>query len=83
MREGFRAGEKYKLGARKAAFFDGLNDRRLATSFGERASGDFFIEQGKIPSGEAALFEQGFEFGAEEGRRASDYNALRVPKYGH
>src|SRR5216684_5184370 len=83
LREGFRAGEKYKLCARETAFLDGLDDRRFATSFGESTGGDFFIEQGKIPSGEAAFFEQRFEFGAEQGRRAGDYHALGVPRCGH
>jgi hypothetical protein len=83
LREGLRSSEENEFRARKAAFFDGLNDRRLTSGFGQGAGCDFFIEQGEIPSGEAAFFKQGFEFGAEERRRASDYDALGVPRYGH
>src|SRR5580765_6659780 len=59
-----RACEEDELGAREGAFLDWLNDGGLAAGFGQGASNGFFVDQGKIPTGEAAFFQEGFDFGA-------------------
>ncbi len=77
------AGEKYEARAVEAVFFDRPDDRGLAAGFGERAGGQFFVEQAKFRRREAALFEQRLELRSEQRRRAGDYNSVGVPFKGH
>src|SRR5437660_9608487 len=75
--------KKDKLGAFESAFFYRLDDCGLAACFGQGAGDGFFIYQRKIPTSEAALFEQGLEFGAEQGRSAREHDTLGGASHGH
>src|SRR6266478_3152686 len=73
------AREEYQASAFEGSFFDRLDDGDFAPGLGERASGNFLIDQPQIPSREAALFEQRLQLRSQQRRRTRNHNAVGIP----
>ena len=78
-----RAGKENAPGFRETVLFDGLDDGRLAASFGKGASDRFFIYETEIGCSEAAFFEQRLQLCTEKRGSASDDYAARFEGSGH
>ena len=82
-RVGCGAGKKDKARAFETIFFECANKCRLPAHFGEDAGHHTFIEKHDVARGKIAIFENLFQFLAEQRGSACDGDARRATFSGH